>query len=335
MHYHFNVHGGISASFDNVGKNAFIAKMMYECGKIGVDIFVIISSWFLAGKELSYANIRNRIKKIYIPVWTYSILIYICMLIKQHDLFNCRNVLKAFFPVVFSNNWYATAYILFLIIVPVLNKGLASLSEKEHRWLAIVLFIYTSVFQTIAGYKYVDASNHFTNLTWFTVCFIITSYFKQYKKQRLSQLRIVGGVAVICFVWFGLSIYLADYYQIFLCLNRPENSVYMMQINYVPVIVCAFALFFIFERLDFSLNFINAVGKATFGIYLIHDNPYICNYIWMRICRSTDCFYGSHFYINALSGIIFIFIICCIIEIIREAVTEKFIKNMKILLKKK
>ena len=326
MQYHFVIHGGISVGLDNLGVNAFTAKMMCMGGKIGVNIFIIISSWFFVESSFTYEQVWARIKKVYIPVWTYSVLIYVAYVIRTQAVFNIYSFIKVLFPFSFSSNWYASAYIIFLFFIPALKIIVNNISKSEHRTICIVSLLCWSIIPTMQGTVIVTALNHASNIVWFSTCFLTVAYIKKYFVYEKKSLIVLGGVMCLaCYAVFALSIYLADYRGIFLNLAKADYSTYLMQINYIPVIVCSFALFFAFYNTYFYSKSINKVARLIFGVYLIHDNDYINNLIWEKACRSNSIFLENHFYLKALFRIAIVFLCCCVIDAVREYVSSKIV----------
>ena len=85
-------------------------------------------------------------------------------------------------------------------------------------------------------------------------------------------------------------------------------------------------LFIAFSKINFHCKFINKVGNTTFGIYLIHSQKLLSNFLWGG---------GFNFYskINGLSlipfsfiAILAVFTICSIIEFLRNFAQQKIIK---------
>ena len=79
--------------------------------------------------------------------------------------------------------------------------------------------------------------------------------------------------------------------------------------------------------MNFSSKIINYIGGTTFGIYLLHENIYICNNLfgWLNMGKYSN--YGIKLIgIIIILGII-IFITCMIIEIIRSLIFKFFYKR--------
>lgn len=75
--HHFSVHGNFDFPINTITINRLWIQFIQIGGKIGVDVFVLISGYFL----ITSSSVKpNRIIKIWLQMFTYSILIYIFVL---------------------------------------------------------------------------------------------------------------------------------------------------------------------------------------------------------------------------------------------------------------
>lgn len=294
MFYHFANHGNLPCEIQSVGENFFAAKCFRMFGKVGVNIFIIISCWFLQ-YDINFVYARHKIKDTWIIVFFYSVSIFLFVSTIKGS-FSIAGLVKALVPISSSVNWYATAYILFLILLPIISKGVNSLTQKEHRIIALILAFYFCCLQTVLGESGVFALNHFTNVTWFIVVYVIIGYIKRYIDYKKIPLLCYLGISILMCTYLLGSVYLIDYKDIALQFKRPETSVYLMQINYFPVFVLAICLFLCFERVQFKSIVVNYFGEAVFGVYLMHDNDLINNYLWTTICKSQSLLMEDMFF---------------------------------------
>ena len=328
MNYHYVIHGGISVGTDNLGINGFIAKMMCMGGKIGVNIFIVISSYFLCDTTVELDSAYRKIKDIYCIVWFYSISIYFISVLGLKNTFAVTDLIHFCFPIIFSTNWYATAYIIFLLLIPFLNILINYLPRSMHKILCIIMMFWLSIVPTLLGEIYITASNHASNIVWFASCYLLVSYIKKYKIEIKRKFCIL--MTISCYLFFAVSILLIDYFNIRLCFGTVQNSIYFMQINSVPVVICSYALFGMLCGINLKSRIINYISSLTFGVYLIHDNIIINNIIWQNICKSSVCFENKGFYLYALIGILSVYVVCCFIESGRKLIFQVISKERKL-----
>lgn len=76
--HHFVVHGGFEFSTDTITANRLWVQFIQMGGKIGVNIFVLISGYFL----ISTPTVKlEKVLKLWIQIFTYSFLIFIIFVI--------------------------------------------------------------------------------------------------------------------------------------------------------------------------------------------------------------------------------------------------------------
>ena len=117
-----------------------ISYQLYKpLGQVGVDIFVLITGYFLASKvDANYAISMKRASKVWLEVWFYSVVVFFAGSF-YYSHFSIVNMVKGFLPIVFNNYRFATAYIILVLLAPFINKLLEKLSKREY----IVLLIIT------------------------------------------------------------------------------------------------------------------------------------------------------------------------------------------------
>lgn len=69
---------------------------------------------------------------------------------------------------------------------------------------------------------------------------------------------------------------------------------------------------------------INTISSATFGVYLIHDNPIMRSFLWHTLFKNAT-FSNNYFLIPySLAVILIVFFGCTIIELFRIHLFEKY-----------
>ena len=172
--HHFAVHGG----FDWQSTGATIPHLWYNFilmgGKIGVDVFVLISGYFLINSNGSIFDFK-RILKFWGQVVFYSVGIYIVSCAFGVSGFRIKPFIKAFFPITFSSWWFASTYFVLYIVHPFLNKLLHEIDQKLYQSLLVMLVILWSVIPTFTTSSYQGNS-----LLWFITLYAIAGYARLY-----------------------------------------------------------------------------------------------------------------------------------------------------------
>lgn len=94
------------------------------------------------------------------------------------------------------------------------------------------------------------------------------------------------------------------------------------------VLLTSIFLILFFSNLDIKYNkYINIVSSTTFGIYLIHDNGSVRNFLWNNYFRLFEITKSKDLILNSIGIIFSIFFICMIIDLIRKFIIEILLKK--------
>lgn len=84
------------------------------------------------------------------------------------------------------------------------------------------------------------------------------------------------------------------------------------------------SLFLGVRALNIGCNkFVNTISAATFGVYLIHDDPYVRDFLWSRVVKTTSYTTSKILILYSLIVITLVFVVCTMIELLRIHVIEK------------
>ncbi len=198
--------------------------------------------------------------------------------------FSFTEMLKALTPISSEKYWFATAYVLLYLSIPLLNKIIAVIHSKdEFKRILFVMLTLTSVLPTVlywtdpaliqGGYSYI----------WFIVLYFVAAYI------RIYDVKIRGRVCTL--VYLGLAITVpftrigAEYIQSKIGATTFVDNV--MDYKMPVTLIMSVAFFLLFK----NRNIKNAVGRKvisalapmSFGVYLLHDSEYIRQLLWEKI----------------------------------------------------
>ncbi len=310
--HHFSVHSNFVAEKTSFTNNVWL-QLLSSGGKIGVNIFILISGFFLINSKK--VNI-NKFIKLLAQLLFYSITIFIVFVafgIKQFDISDSINYFLGY-PVW----WFAKAYLVIYLFHPYINKLLNSLSKVEHKKLILISTIIISIIPTITT---INADGG--TFLWFIFLYSLGAYISKYPINldwKASKYLLVS--VLLCCLTF-LIVIVFDYIGI----KRPlfsKYAMYLFEMNKLPVLLISVFLFLTFKNMKIKYNkLINTISAATFGIYLLHDSYYVRPFLWQTIFKST--IYSKSYVLipYSLLVIIIVFVGCLIIELIRIYLIEK------------
>ena len=255
----------------------FILTIFPYLGRLGNLIFMISSSYFLSNSE------KNNLKKFFklgLNTIIISYIFFATFLIANVDLTK-KEIIKSLFPITTRSNWFISTYLLFILIVPFLNKLIKKLNQKQLLRVSYILFIFYFVISLII-------SNHVNNIIVFIIVYFIVNYFKKYmenfwnNKKRCIKLLVLGIAGLIIFQF--LTNFIA------LKFGSLQNDHWLINNNPILFII-AIPLFYLFKQMSFKSHFINTVSSLSLYVYLTHENVlfktytrvYILHYIYEKI----------------------------------------------------
>lgn len=302
-------------TYDTITPNSAFAAIFYLLGKIGVNIFVLISGYFLIeSKQLK----TSKILKLWLQIASYSVGIYIFFCIFEKAEFNYYSLIRQFLPINRELWWFPSTYFVMFLLSPFLNVLLKKLNQKQYiKMLAISIFLWS-----VLGV--LDRRGLQGNiLITFFVIYSIGAYIRLYKNDnKINKFKVV---MILLITWL-----LDAFMQIFLKKEAKRivqfndlAILFRSQISLFTIIisVCIFMLFKNFE-IKYSRS-INIIGSATFGVYLIHENEYIKWLLWEKLVIGRNYINSPYLFLYGFLAAICVYIICTLIELARIYILEK------------
>lgn len=102
--------------------------------------------------------------------------------------FSFSAFVKSILPTIFSKYWFFTAYIVFLLLSPYINKMLKSLTRKEYELLLIIMLIIWCIIPTI--FSRVPSGDAFAI---FLLLYALGAYFKLFPENKWNKKKLVSA----------------------------------------------------------------------------------------------------------------------------------------------
>ncbi len=257
-----------------LGVSRLFAQFFLLFGKSGVNLFVLISGYYLAGNPaIDYRRSAGRVLKTWKRVILYSVLLLGAALLINHKAVTFRFVLESLLPTVTNHYWFLTAYIGLLILEPFLNRLVHAMDESDFRKLMLALVLMLCVPLKSAPWN--------SHLVWFIALYFTAAYLRLYKPRWLTtqRRRLLAAIGCFAFMWlFSVAVSLvaekhpwADDYVNFLAM-RPQNP--FMYVGSVAIFLYAAAL------KPAETPWINRAAKHVLACYLVQSNNFFYRLIW-------------------------------------------------------
>lgn len=146
--HHFAVHSGIPrfSSLSIIEQqplfyffNLLWGIFLSYCGKLGVDLFVLITGYFLI---VSPSKLTSLIKLLATTIF-YSTSIYIIFCLANKTKLSIETIFVVTTPIAHKQYWFVNAYILLFIFSPFLSYGLRELAKTPilgyYRYISLLL----------------------------------------------------------------------------------------------------------------------------------------------------------------------------------------------------
>lgn len=316
---HFAYHGGFE---DPTCETISIPNVWYmflrNGGKLGVNIFILISGYFLIkspGPDIKH------MAKIWTGVAFYSVGIYVlhCISGGGGD-FSIRHFAKQCFPVTYGLWWFATDYFLLYVFHGLLNKVLNSFTQSQwFKWNIFLIIIWSIIPTVTFGLRF-----DLNSLLWFFTLYSIAGYIRVYgTKVKCNHTYLIFAIVTILIsnTLTVLITYLSAYIP-----SLTYYQYYFYKQYSIPTFLSAYFLLKYFLGLKMRPSmFINSVASTCFGIYLIHDNGYVRHWLWHSVFNNAQ--YANELILipYSIMTVFIVFIGCGVIEYLRLNTLDKWV----------
>ena len=311
---HFASHSGFEFLPGEISVNRFWVEFVDICGHISVNLFVLLSGYF----RISSKNIKTAsLLKFWLQLFFYSIGIYLLFVILGKAPLSFGEMIRRILPVSYSQWWFATVFFLLLLLSPYLNLLLNSLSRKQYLGFLFITCLSWCVIPTLTRLAF-DSNR----LLWFVFLYALAGYLRLYGcGLRLSAGKLFAlsaGCAALVF----LSIVLWDVLSL-KSGYMEEKRTFFFELLRIPLMGISLLLFLGFSRLKTKPNpVISAVASAMFGVYLIHDHPYVRYALWLDLFQNRLHSEDSLLILRFAGETVLVFTACTLIELARIHLLE-------------
>lgn len=317
MFHHFAYHGNFEWNFNEVTLPHLWYDFILMGGKVGVDIFVLISGYFLIENTEKLFQ-PKKLLKFWGQVVFYSIMTYLLSVMLRLNAFEIKQLIKVCLPITYPGWWFASTYFMLYLIHPFLNKLLHGLSKTEYQYLILMMVLCWSIIPTATTQLFESNS-----LLWFVTLYGIAGYVNLYGgNQKFQSKHYFSLYFMVLIITYTVSTTF-----LFLGTKKEEWSTHAIdffEIERLPILLMAITLFMGFVTLKMNYHkWINMIASATFGVYLIHDSSYIRYYLWTNIFKINQYQDSTFLILYSILVVFILYVSCTMIDLIRKKLVEK------------
>lgn len=271
LHYVNPLYGAGLSFVENKSLNFYILYYLKSICICGVNLFVLISGYFLAQ---SYKRTLWKPIELIVQVILFNIADYLVSVALGNAVFSVKSFLGTFIPA----NYFVILYCTVYLISPFINVLLDNLTHKGTSSIMALILMLLAIYptivdllQNISGREFMGlstigmyGSQYGYSLVNFILMYTIGAYLRR-KPDFLSKVKtgcllcLYFGIGLLIFIWMRIEDYTGF-------IGRASTE----YCN--PLIITeAVILFLIFSRNNIgSIEIINRVAGATFTVFLFH-----------------------------------------------------------------
>ncbi|MCD8326674.1 MAG: acyltransferase [Lachnospiraceae bacterium] len=263
-----------------LGMLDWAAYILEAAAIVAVNVYVLLTGYFMCQSRFRL----GRLLQIVLQVWFYSLVIPLILgavgILELSGL-TTYDWLMLIFPLNMEHYWFMTAYVLLVLLTPLLNRAIAAMNQKQLAMAAILVTLPQSLLKSVLPVTFTTDDNGY-GVLWFVALYLIAAYLRKYglgflsTKGRAALVYLAGVLAV----WAGG----VAMNRIYLATGRFSDRVSLTYgYNHVFVLAASVGLFCLFANLRSGegrmSRLIVRLAPYSLGVYLLHENVLI-RYQW-------------------------------------------------------
>ena len=312
FHYHWNTNVAVVQPGSPVGWfNWLFSQSAFVLGSCAVDTFLLISGYFLIEKDFNW----KRMIRLWVQTAFYTTGIWLLAYFITPEQASIKNVLDGLHPIGSECSLFVTWYFGMVLLAPFLSKAVSNLTKQQYKLFLLVLVFVSCTFAGGFPYGNLYGYNRGYGMFWYITLFFVAGYLRRFdtdKSERNDRLLFwsVFGCVVLWCAGKGLIKHFVQGAP--LVMESPAYNGFAS--------VLAVALFLRFKGIHFKdsavVRGLVEIAPFTFGVYLIHDHPWVRNIIWSRVPEWGGL--DSPVYIPViLIFVALVFVVCMVIDFLR------------------
>ena len=270
----------------------------------------MLSGYFLiTSKGLNLRRLFN----LWVRMFFYSVLIYALFLFFGKTDFTIKEAIRAVMPVTRAMWWFASAYFVLYLIHPYINILLNGFTHEEYKKFLLTIGLYWCIIPTFLKTEF--GANNTIN---FICLYSLAGYIRLWCKDLAGKKYLLYALAFIGVNF--LSVIVLDVIGVKLSLAGKHASYFIGMMK--PFTILAVACLLVgFRSINITYSkIINILASATFGVYLIHDNKFVRNFLWHDLFHNASFQDSPYLIPYSTASILAVYVVCTIIELLRSKI---------------
>ncbi len=282
---HILGHGGVLSSVEFLSTNYYAARFLEAIVYCSVNCYALISGYANVGAEFKLRR--------FVYLWLETVVLITVLNLAVHFLVPSVTVtadwwIAGFFPLTMRELWYLCAYFFMYPFIPILNRGLAALSRRQHLLVIFLtqmptwfrLIVHTDNYALGGGYS----------AMWLICLYVIGAYFRFYGAPRRAKPYVTLPIfflsaAIATARWVVPELLYAKGILPETSVWYAEREIYVSYISPFMVIMGVMLLLFFMQitiRREPLKWLTLGLGKATWGVFVLHVSSafWYCRDFW-------------------------------------------------------
>ena len=266
-------------------KQLMALEMMMPFGLVGNAIFILISGYFLIDREIDMLKISKKLLSQLLFAAT-ALVLASALFIRNYANTDVSENLFSYIRIQYFNkmSWFVGYYfIIMLLAFCFLNRFIATLDRKKYLGFLFTILAISQL--SWSGSLLDDLAKGLRTVVIGVFLYSLGGYIKKYNPFEKVRGYVIFLVIILINILIGISYHnivmgkIQAYYY-----NQTVQSIPATEFtqsipkfdNYsIVVVILGICIFELFRRINLpSLKILNGIAKATFMIYLIHDNGF-------------------------------------------------------------
>ncbi|MGX7162264.1 acyltransferase family protein [Enterococcus massiliensis] len=319
--------------------NKIIAQSLLVGGKLGVNIFIMITGYFMIK---SSPKIKSLII-VWMETTVISLFIYFLTLLFQLEgqVFSMEVFIRRLFPVVFGQYWFVTAYSLMYLVIPIINKIMLDYNDKKRVRILSITFVLLSIYTFI----YYDKGMTFSFPIWFVFLYSLGAHIRlnennflniTFKKLFVNVIVIFSSLVLINIslqYLFSNKEYMLT--KILTFLGWHETIFYTRDASPL-LLLLAVNIFIIAMKIKIKpRKAYQYISRAAFGVYLLQSAPWFSTeYLWPILVNGQRFLSGKYILIYGVLVTTAIYIVGIVIYTFLTPIVRGSVKICNRIIKK-
>ena len=318
---HYLAHTGIRESVPFLSVSWCVIWLLQSITVSAVDGFVFITGFYQKATNLNLKKVLTLWGKVFF----YSVSIS-AIAITLGNKTSISEIVKSLMPIAFSRYWFFTVYVFLYLLAPFFNTAMEHMTKKQYIATVAVLLTFAVLKPTFLPIAPQYDPTEGMGIVSFIAIYVWGGYCRRYITDiKHKKAMLIIAMALVFSSKITIEI-----------MNRQIGwsfgSGILYHYNTVFQITISTMLFYCFKNIRISEKFESWIAKLSitvFGVYLIHEHPFVRNSLWQYMFGISVITKWSE--IQFLSSLIWIplsvYAVSASIDLIRRCAGEKLFNN--------